>query len=525
MKNFKRIAAVLMAVVILLGMAAVSAAADAGSKYGGRLKIVNYGSMATTSGFPLDSGTIENLANFPAIERLAIYDANRDLVPCLAKEIQVDKENLTITIILNEGISFTNGNPFNAQTVADVWDITREVSPAKLSGVGSWEVKGEYEIVVTLASWVTNIAGNLLVEAGAMFDPQMYREVGAEGMYTNIVGTGPFVMTEYKVGEQVSFDRNPNYWGKDAEGNQLPYLDGIDIIQPADSVSACNILRSGDADCMINMGAMDYATLTQMEGFVPFGEGAPLSQGLNGVFFASGNENDPVSNLKVRQAFCYAIDTQAIVDATTYGTAQSTNQLAVPGTVEYNPDVVGYPYNPEKAAELLAEAGYAPGECEVTLSYFVAFQDMYTIMQNYLEAAGFKVKLDLFENAVYGNKILVNGDNLDPYTSTCIWVAPTTADAWFRYFSANPSTMVKNAMDLQSAGVVDVYDTVQHSTDDATQKQALKELQVKCIDELCLFMPVLTTPSLVCGNDYVMDSGINEITTIQWTPATAWLNK
>ncbi len=528
MKETKRLVALLLAVVMVLAMTAygigsAEASAPEASKYGGRLRIINGGSMSTTSGFPLASGTIENLANYPAIERLCNYDLEGNVVPWLAKEVNIDKENLTIQIILNEGITFSDGEPFNAQTVADVWKITKDNGfTSYLPSVESWEVKSEYEIDVKLSAWSYNLDGNLLVNGGAMFSPKLFNEVGAENMYTNIVGTGPFIMTEYKVGQILSFDRNPNYWAKDADGNQLPYLDGIDIILPADSVSGCNMLRSGDGDCMINMSAMDYSNLKN-EGFVPYGENAVMNAGLTGIFFASGNADEDISNVLVRKAFCHAIDTQGIVDATSYGASQLTNQLAVVGSKEYNPDVVGYEYNTEKAAELLKEAGFEPGQCEVTLSYF-GNDDTFIIMQANLEAAGFKVVMDKFENAVYGSKILVNGDNLDPYTSTCFWVAPTTADSWFRYFSDAPSTMVKNCLDLKEAGVVDIYNTVRFGTDDAQQKQAMMDLQSKCVDELCLFMPLMTTPSLVLGNDYVMDSGLNAVTIAQWTPATAWLN-
>lgn len=395
MKETKRLVALLLAVVMVLAMTAygigsAEASAPEASKYGGRLRIINGGSMSTTSGFPLASGTIENLANYPAIERLCNYDLEGNVVPWLAKEVNIDKENLTIQIILNEGITFSDGEPFNAQTVADVWKITKDNGfTSYLPSVESWEVKSEYEIDVKLSAWSYNLDGNLLVNGGAMFSPKLFNEVGAENMYTNIVGTGPFIMTEYKVGQILSFDRNPNYWAK--------------------------------------------------------------------------------------------------------------------------------------AAELLKEAGFEPGQCEVTLSYF-GNDDTFIIMQANLEAAGFKVVMDKFENAVYGSKILVNGDNLDPYTSTCFWVAPTTADSWFRYFSDAPSTMVKNCLDLKEAGVVDIYNTVRFGTDDAQQKQAMMDLQSKCVDELCLFMPLMTTPSLVLGNDYVMDSGLNAVTIAQWTPATAWLN-
>lgn len=336
-------------------------------------------------------------------------------------------------------------------------------------------------------------------------------------MYTKIVGTGPFIMESYNVGDSVVYTRNDSYW---IDGQ--PYLDGITVIMANDTVTATNILKSGDAQIMLNLDAKTYSELTKT-GFERFGLDTCISPTLYGVFFASGNEDDPMNNILVRKAFCHAIDTDALNKALTYGTGTITNQLAVVGTKEYNDKVTGYPYSADKAKQLLTDAGYGPGECTVTLTYQAAFSDLFVAIQGYLEAAGFKVELDIVDNTVYAERIVVGRSA--PFTSTAMWFAPTKMQNWNRYFSSKPSTMVVNCIDLDEAGVMDCYDRIMFSTDPKEQEAAAMELQKLIVDEYCLFFPLHTIQNLVAGYDSVKDSGINEAYISAWTPETAKLVK
>lgn len=485
---------------------------------GGSLTLVSAAPLSNVLGFPIAGGFVEQFSASPAIETLGRYNELGDIVGWLAKEINADPIGLKVVLKLQEGIKFHDGTDFNAQAVCDVWQIYMDNGYAnKFGNIESFSAIGEYEVTVELASWAYDTVDRICIEAGFMFSPSVFKEIGLEAMYTKIVGTGPFVMDSYNVGDTINYTRSENYW---IEGQ--PYLDDVTILMANDTVTATNILKSGDAQIMLNLDAKTYSELTQT-GFERFGLDTCISPTLYGVFFASGNEDDPMSNILVRKAFCHAIDTVSLNKALTYGTGTITNQLAVVGTKEYNDKVIGYPYNADKAKDLLAEAGYAPGECTITLTYQAAFSDLYVAIQGYLEAAGFKVELDIVDNTVYADRIVV-GRNA-PFTSTAMWFAPTKMQNWNRYFSSAPSTMVVNCIDLEEAGVIECYDKIMFSTDPAEQEAAAMELQRLIVDEYCLFFPLHTIQNLIAGEAPVKDSGINESYISTWTPETAKITK
>ncbi len=528
MKKASKLVSLLMAAAMLFALTACGGgtqstpapSASSAAATGGTLTIVNGGVLKNVSGFPIAGGFVEQFCSAPAIETLARYNEKGEVIPWLAKEINVDKQNLKIVVKLQEGVKFSDGADFNAKTVVDVWDIYKANGYAsKFSNVKSYSATGANEVTVILTQWAADTLSRVFIEAGWMIQPELFKQYGMEGMYTKIVGTGPFIAKSVKVGEGIEYAKNPNYRIKGQ-----PILDGIKIITAKDINTAANILKSGEAQVMLNIVDPKVYTELISGGFQRFGLDTCITPTLQGIFFASGSKTDPMGNVLVRQAFCHAIDTKAIIKAFTYGTGTYTNQLAVPGTQEYNDKVAGYPYDVNKAKELLKKAGYSDtNKPTVTLTYQLQFKDIYVAIQGYLQAAGFNVKLDEVDAAVYGDRIIVGKPT--PYTSTAQWIAPPNATGWTRYFTATPTTMVGPAMDLKGAGIIDLYSKYMYGTDPARQKEALMELQKKNVDELCLYFPLYITQNLYAGTAKVKDHGIATTAISLWTPETVRITK
>ncbi len=467
------------------------------------------------SGFPISTGTDQNVLATTAIESLGRYDENGQIYGFLAKEIITKPEVPAIILELQEGVKYHDGYDFNAKSVCETYDILLENGrEANFANVEKYEATGEYEVTITLKQWRTDAVETLCITCGKMFSPKAYRDHDLEWMYTNIVGTGPFVQTEFTIGEKVTFKRNDNYW---IEGQ--PYLDGVEWIVCADQTAAVNMLKTGDVNLIVYPSMQNYKTLLDA-GFTRYGvDSCANIAGDLGMFFASGKEGQAVSDLKVRQAICHAIDHEALCNAFTEGLGVVTNQLGVPGTKENNPDVKGYPFDKEKAKALLKEAGYGEGECEVTLTFTPAFENVFVAVQNMLEEVGIKVIID--ETDSIGDKLVVGGK--DPYVSICWWSAPTSVSAWFRYFSEHPTTMVGDALDLKAAGIIDCYDKCMTAPTEADQKAAMMELARLCVDEYCLYCPFYATLSYYIGDDTIHDSDFGMRGNTQWTPETTWL--
>ena len=430
-------------------------------------KILKIATVKTINqaGFPSAAGTDQKVVATTVLESLGRYDDKGNIYGFLAKEIITKPEEPAIVLKLQEGVKFHDDTPFNAQAVCEVYDILKENGQAaQFANVESYSATGEYEVTIKLKAWTTDAVEKLCIGCGQMFSPTAFKKNGIDWMYTHMVGTGAFIQKEFTIGDKIVCEKNPNYWQPG-----LPVIDGITIYQFDDETAAMNALRTKDIRLIIYPNMQNYKTLLG-EGFTRYGvDSCTGIAGVLGMFFASGKEGQDVTNLKVRQAICYAVNKEGLANAFTEGLGVVTEQLGVAGTRENNPAVKGYPYNPDKAKELLKEAGFTADH---------------------------------------------------PYVSICWWSAPTMVSGWFRYYSANPFTMVRDCLDLKAAGVIDLYDKIMTAATPEEQKKLMDELAIKTVDELCLYCPFYHTLSYYIGDDTLINSDFGMRGNTQWTPET-----
>lgn len=488
-----------------------------GPRTGGVLTIA-FPAQLTNIGFPIVGGVQPLWASKPAIEMLGRYDENGQVYGWLAKEILPDPDNLQVVLKLQEGVKYHDGTPFNAQAVCDVWQIFIDNGSASayFGNIESFQATGEYEVTVKLTDWRSSTVSNLCIECGTMISPAEYNRLGLEGIYTSVVGTGPYVMESYDIAEGIKYVRNDDYW---IEGQ--PYLDGIDIIFYTEENTGESIFRTGEAQMIFGASASLTNRLSR-DGFEKICNNACISPTMTGIYFASGNEDDPISKLEVRQAFSYALDKQALCDTFAEGIGFVSEQLAVPGSKEYNEAVTGYPYDVEKAKEKLREAGYEDGECVITIYYQPANEDMFVAVKGMLEAAGFKVEGDTRTGDVSRNMY----GTTDPWTCCAFFWAPTTVETWHLFFGNPPVVYAIDTIDMEEAGIFECYNNCLSARTAEEQHEAMMELQRLATEEYCLYTPMFDTPALINFSDgTVRDHGMAETWLCEWTPEAIWLSE
>jgi ABC-type transport system substrate-binding protein len=494
------------------------ASAAATPKKGGTLSIAVNGAV-TNAGYPMVGGLNPLWLSKPAIEMLARYDESGNIYGWLAKDIKTDPDKLTVTITLNEGIKYHDGSAFNAQAVCDVWQIYKDNgNKAYFSNVESATATSEYVVTVKLTKWSTSTVYNLCIQCGPMFSPTTFKKDGMQTMYTDIVGTGPFKMKSYDIAKGIDYVRNDNYWIKGE-----PYLDGISMIFYTDNNTGENIFRTGGAQFMFNLPSTMYSSIDRLtkDGFQKISRDSCISPTQNGIYFASGNDKDPISKLAVRQAFCYAIDKQALCDTFTYGLGFVSNQLAVPGSKEYNSEVVGYPYSVDKAKAKLKEAGYDKGQCTITFYYKPENEDLFVAVKGMLEAAGFNVVADTRTGSVSRNMY----GTTDPWTCAAFFSAPTTIDTWNLFFGNPPVVYAINTIDMQKAGIFQCYDNCLTAKTTEDQKKYMMQLQKLATDDNCLYCMTYAVPAMInLSNGKVHDENSAKTWLAEWTPETTWLS-
>ena len=183
------------------------------------------------------------------------------------------------------------------------------------------------------------------------------------------VGTGPFIFDEKAPKDRVILKRNENYYRLDSFGNQLPYLDSIVFSFLPTKKKELDYFQNGELSVLIGLPSESVKEMVETQ-IVDFKNKPPKfvlerSQEMASQYYEFNLTKEPFNNVKVRQAFCYAIDRNKIIESVLKGEvyAPGVNGICPPTFKGYDVSkIVGYDFDPQKAKKLLAEAGYPDGK-------------------------------------------------------------------------------------------------------------------------------------------------------------------
>lgn len=355
---------VIFLVVVGLGIAGTSTLtfAQKSEKYGGTLIYSN------ANEFPLNdphkykgSAAREMLA--PVYSTLFCYTAEGTLANDLAVSLDIIKPNIFRVKIRND-VKFHNGTPLRASDV--IYSYNRILDPktgamyrGHFEAIESMKAEDNYTILFTLKQpvspdWFTEVLAQ--VEAAILSEQWMKAQ---NRDWTEHMGSGPFMWERFVYGVKAVVKRNPNYYRSDEQGNRLPYLDRIEFVGYTDPALRVVAFRVGDVDC---------------DGFIPwehlkeFMTYPNVNIDLSMEAFMELTYNvaaPPFNNKLVRKALAYAIDRDKIAQMAFFGFAEPMYGGVLgymPWSWTYNPASKNrFSYDPKKAKQLLAEAGYPNG--------------------------------------------------------------------------------------------------------------------------------------------------------------------
>jgi len=336
--------------VVVLVSAALVAGCSAGSSAGGEDRtdvVVGLTGEPTNLDFTTTSGSaIPQLLMNNVYEGLVTIDQDGEVRPQLAESWEVSTDRTVYTFTLHDGVTFSDGSPFTAddvvasiERVQDDWTLSLS---SKMDVVESAEAVSDTEVVVTLRhpsnAWLFDMGTSV----GAMFPDDLSADLSTE-----TVGTGPYTVTEVATGRHVTLTARDDYWG------EAPALDEITVRYFADANAQANAVRAGDVDMAYNLQAPDLIAGLEQDERLQVIDGTSTGE----VLLALNNAEPPFDDLRVRRAIMYAIDRQAVLDTAWAGHGELIGSM-VPPTDPYYQDLTGaYPYDPDKARELLEEAG------------------------------------------------------------------------------------------------------------------------------------------------------------------------
>lgn len=487
-----------------------------GIKTGGTLKIGVAGGNLSNLGFiPQFRGNVETLIGSTTLETLTRFDEKGSVVPWLAKSWETDPNGKTITYVLKEGVKFHDGTDFNAEAVK--WNVELAINEkaADLADIASVEVLDSRTVRIHLKQWNSGML-DTITNFLYIVSPSAYEQNGGkEWAYKHPVGTGPFKFVSWETDVSVKFEKFDQYW---QEGK--PHLDAVEWMIFQDPMTAAASMQVGEIDVFAFVTAQVLPDLRDKANIVMLQSG--LGAGQDGIITSSRDPNSPFHDVRVRKAVGHAIDVDAILEAIMLGYAIPTNQWGTPNVWSYNPDVKGTPYDPEKARQLLAEAGYPDG-FKTTIYSQPNHMQTFTAIQSYLAAVGIQADIVPVDAPKQAQLVSPEGGWDGIVYFTFRGGEPNMAQYAGRYFAPNASRFGAHIVNPEK--VLDLIDQAIVAPDNETRTRLTHELQAAVWDEFALATPLWVNPFPAAIKDYVKEAGFNETNGHSWRPWDAYLDK
>jgi peptide/nickel transport system substrate-binding protein len=427
---------------------------------------------------------------------------------------------LTVTFTLRKGVKFHDGSDFNAHVVKWNWDRLVPAGAKGAEKVESYEVVDDYTFRVHLktyhCAWLDRLCGGLFGTLGCVISQAAVEKNGEEAMLWTPIGTGPYKFKEYVRDQHMAFERFDGYWGG------KPYLDGLRYVYIIDNTTSEMAFKAGELDAW---RVTDFRTLDSLLSIgykVDWGWGAG-----QWLMPSGGKPASYFSDIRVREAVEYAINKEKIVNSIYLGYATPLYQLCNAAYPEYNPDFVGRRYDPDKARQLLKDAGHPDG---FTTNFYIATifnGDHILAIQADLKAVGINTKIQVLQPGAWqeietygwddGFDISLQGWSSFPEDIFRFWPTPQ---------KPNWSSGLWWDSVYRPAGIDDYIESYITNPDEKERAAIAKEFLMLLYDNAC-GVPLWESQDATLMQPYIMDSYFNVLTSTGSGPIfdTVWINK
>lgn len=337
-------------------------------------------------------------------EGLVRFDRNGEIVPALAESWTLSEDALALTFHVRRGVRFHDGRPLTLNDVVAKFDRARDPDSGHTNAsyyetIDALVVDEEAHTVTFVLSRPTR---SLLYDL-ARPDSIIYPAGTVASQRSRPVGTGPFRFVDYREGSEVRLERFEDYY---LDG--VPYLDAVRFRIISDPNTRYAALRAGDVDLIGTSLAPEQFLQARQDPSLVASEGTATTE----ITLAMNNARAPFDDLRVRQAITHAIDKNAIVEGAMFGLGTVIGTHMSPAEPYYVDLTDTYPYDPDRARELLAEAGY-PGGFEVAFElpepYALERRSGQVIAQQLAEV-GIDVQLSVVEWGTWIQRIFLGAD-------------------------------------------------------------------------------------------------------------------
>ncbi|MEO5699151.1 MAG: ABC transporter substrate-binding protein [Casimicrobiaceae bacterium] len=419
--------------------------------------------------------------------------------PGLAESWTVSPDHLTYAFKLRPGVKWHDGKPFTSEDVK--FSIEKIVRPLHSRGkvqfgnVSAIQTPDPLTVVFKLAKPVPFFLKTFQPSEAPMFpkhafvgmDVEDSKAVRASPFMQKPIGTGPFRLKEWKKGEYIILERNPDYW---KQGK--PYLERIVMRVIPDAAARSIALENGEID-LAPMSAIAAADIQRLGGLKNIEVNTQGNEGLGPNLWLELNLREkPLSDVRVRQAISAALNRDKIVDVIWFGQGKPAVGPLVSGNPYFNKSIKPYDYNPKRANELLDQAGYPRGANGVrfkmtqnTLPYGESWTRMSEYIKQDLSKVGIEVETQNLDLGGWLKKIYTDWDfNITStfshnYSDPSIGVQRTFVSS-----SIQKGATFTNSMGYVNPKLDELFAAALIETDPAQRRKQLNEVQAILHDDL-----------------------------------------
>ncbi|MCB1455096.1 MAG: ABC transporter substrate-binding protein [Nitratireductor sp.] len=429
------------------------------------------------------------------------YDENWNPQPYLASSWEVSADGMTVTLKLVDNAKFHDGKPVTSEDVKFSIETVKANHPFQtmFAPVASIDTPDATTVVINLSQPHPAI---LLAMSSALC-PVIPKHIYGDGQDLKThpansapVGSGPFKLTEFKPGEQISMERNPDFF---IEGH--PYLDKIVIRIIKDPNALLIAMENGEADMYPFMaGSQEIKRLEKVEGLSITDEGYAAVGPINWLAF--NTVKAPLDKKEVRQAIAYAVDRDFITKALMRGVSKQQRSPIVESSPFFNPNIPAYDVDLDKANAMLDEAGMKAGadgiRFKLTVDYIPGPAEQQQNVAEYLKSQLKKVGIDVEVRAAPDfptwAKRVSTGDFDMTMDVVFNWGDPVIG-VHRTYLSSNikPGVIWSNTQGYKNEKVDDLLAKAAIEPDQARRKALYDEFQMIVGDELPIYW-INTTP-------------------------------
>jgi peptide/nickel transport system substrate-binding protein len=303
--------------------------------------------------------TNTNIVVRQGYETLLDRDPEGAIIEGLSNEWHREQEGQAARFVLRDGVAFHNGDPLTAEDVA--FSIRRiefedvgfsspqagDLGGPSSAEAGDGEVTFMYDPLNPIPFAQFSVNGDIMQQSWV-------EENSRDFINQNLNGTGPFTLSSYDSGNEVVFDRNPDYWGGEAA------VGGVTLNSSTESSTRVNRLLAEESDIVTNVPPQEVSRVNDSD--VASIEAVPSTRV---IFLFMKYDVEPFSSVEFRRAMNYAVDVESIIENVLNGFGAPSSQPTLPAFTGHNPDLDPYGHDPDQAEQLVEESGHAG--VEITL--------------------------------------------------------------------------------------------------------------------------------------------------------------